>query len=236
MQLIKRYGLYIFSCLLFLDSFLVIMGLSMFRLYTIAIMMPLLIIYFYQNAKRSKKSVTYKKVYTSLWFALLSDILFLINNYSLEKPSEILVVLIFVSLLLANLNYAHIFLRIKAFKLKKCPEAFIVSLVTIPAAFILYKVLNVVPIGSYKYPILIGMGLMIIVIAITANVFGEKAKKSIAFENFIPGIFSLSLSLCLMLIFKFLISDVDFIPSVITLTYGFGHLLIVQGFVKYLKA
>jgi hypothetical protein len=236
MQLIKKYGLYIFSCLLFFDSFLVILNLSKFRLYTIAILIPLLIIYFYKNAKRSKKSVTYKRVYISLAFAFLSDALFLINNYALEKPSEIIVILIFTTLLLANINYALIFLRIKSFNLKKCPEAFIVSLVTIPASIILYKVLNVVTLGSYKYPILIGIVVMVMVLAITANVFGEKAKKSIAFENFIPGMFSLALSLCLMLVFKFLIPDVDFLPSVITLTYGFGHLLIVQGFVKYLKA
>ncbi len=236
MQLIKRYGLYIFSCLLFLDSFLVTMGLPSFRVYTIGILMPLLIIYFYKNAKRSKKSVTYKKVYISLAFAFLSDILFLINNYALVEPSETFVMLGFILLLIANINYALIFLRIKSFNLKKCPEAFIVSLVTIPAAFILFKVLNIMPIGAYKYPIIIGMVIMIVVIAITANVFGDKAKKSIAFENYIPGMFSLALSLTLMLVYKFLIPDVDFLPAVITLTYGFGHLLIVQGFVKYLKA
>lgn len=236
MQLIKKYGLYIFSCLLFLDTFLVIMDFTNFRLYTLSIQIPLLIIYFYKNAKRSKKSVTYKKVYTSLVFAFLSDILFLINNYALAKPSETFVMLGFILLLIANINYALIFLRLKAFSLKKCPEAFIVSLITIPIAFILYKVLNVVPLGAYKYPIIIGIVIMIVVIAITANVFGDKAKKSIAFENYIPGMFSLALSLGLMLVYKFLIQDVEFLPAVITLTYGFGHLLIIQGFVKYLKA
>lgn len=236
MQLIKKYGLYIISCLLFLDTFLVIIGFADFRLYTLSILLPLMIIFFYKNAKRSKKSTTYKRVYISLFLAFASDLLFLVNNYALAKPEEIIVVIIFIFLLISNINYSLIFLRIKAFNLKKCPEAFIVSLITIPVAFIFYKVLNVVPLGTYKYPIISGIIIMIIVIAITTNVFGDKAKKSIAFEHFIPGMFSLSLSLGLMLVYKFLIQDVDFLPAVITLTYGFGHLLIVQGFVKYLKA
>ena len=121
-------------------------------------------------------------------------------------------------------------------RLKKCPEAFIVSLLTIPSAFIIFKFLNVVPIGGYKYPIILSMIVMILVIAFAANIFQDKAKKSIAYENFIPGSISLAISLAIMLVYQFLLMDVDFLPGVVTLTYGFGHMLMIRGFTRYLKA
>ena len=76
---------------------------------------------------------------------------------------------------------------------------------------------------------------MILVIAFAANIFQDKAKKSIAYENFIPGSISLAISLAIMLVYQFLLKDVDFLPGVVTLTYGFGHMLMIRGFTRYLK-
>ena len=236
MRLIKKYGLYIVSCLLFLDSFFVIYGLGKFRVYTISILMPLIIIYYYKNSKRSKKSITFTNVLIALILVFASDIIYLINNFVLKNTLEWLFVLRICLLLVANLVFGYIFNHIKKLKISKCPEAFISILITIPLALVLFKFLKVVDLGNYKYPILIAMLIMVFVIALATNVFGDKAKKSIAYESYIPGTFSLALSLGLIAVYKFLIPDVDFLPAVITLTQGFGYLLLVSGFVKYLKA
>jgi len=197
--------------------------------------MPLIIIYYYKNSKRSKKSITFTNVLVALILVFASDIIYLINNFVLKNTLEWLFVLRICLLLVANLVFGYIFNHIKKLKISKCPEAFIISLVTIPLALVLFKFLNVVELGNYKYSILIAMLIMVIVIALATNIFGDKAKKSIAYENYIPGSVSLALSLGLIAVYKFLIPDVDFLPAVITLTQGFGYLLLVSGFVKYLK-
>ena len=235
MRLIKKFGLYIFAVLLFLDCFLDVYNLNSFRIYTTSILIPILTLYYYTNNKRCKKRTTYLSVYVILLFAYLSDLFTLINKDVFEKPSDFIVKLILLLLIISAALYGILFGRMQKLRLKKCPEAFIVSLLTIPSAFIIYKFLNVVPIGGYKYPIILSMIVMILVIAFAANIFQDKAKKSIAYENFIPGSISLAISLAIMLVYQFLLKDVDFLPGVVTLTYGFGHMLMIRGFTRYLK-
>ena len=235
MKLIKAQGLYIFSFFLFFDAFIASYGFSKYRVYTLAVLIPILILYFYTNSKRGKNKTSFKLVITSLVLAYFSDLFYLYNNFSLEKPSEFIFGLSQTALLISYLVYGLIYNRMYAFKFKKAPEAFLISIVTVISSVLIYKVLNVVPLGIFKYGIVLGMILMIVVNALAANVLQDKVKKSMALEHFVPGTISLSLSLAITLVYKFLIPDVDFLPAIINLTFGFGQLLIVRGFVKYLK-
>ena len=72
--------------------------------------------------------------------------------------------------------------------------------------------------------------------AYAANVYKDKVRKNMAYQFFIPGIIILILSLGILVAHKFLIPDATFLPGVIVLTYGFGQMLIMRGFTKYLKA
>lgn len=75
---------------------------------------------------------------------------------------------------------------------------------------------------------------MTLVLAHAVNVYKDKIRKNMAIKFFIPGTLTLVISFAVMA-YRFMLEDADFLPGVIVLTYGFGQMLVVRGFTKYLK-
>ena len=80
------------------------------------------------------------------------------------------------------------------------------------------------------------MIIMCVVMAFATNLIKDKVRNNMAVQFFVPGIIILSLSLGILIASRFLLKEADFLPAVIMLTYGYGQMLVIRGFTKYLKA
>ena len=77
---------------------------------------------------------------------------------------------------------------------------------------------------------------MVLVMTCATNLIKDKVRNNMAVKFFVPGMIILILSLGILLASRFLLKEADFLPAVIMLTYGYGQMLIMRGFTKYLKA
>lgn len=233
MKLIKKYGLIIFWIVLIFDCLLSIINKQPLRIYTKSILMPILALYFFVNTNKSKHQNSKSLVYISILFAWLADLFLLQNDLN---SSDMFLTIGICLLLAAFIIYGIMFRKMQSIDIKDCQEAFLSSVAVIILSVIFYSVLKRVPLGSYKYLFFVGVGIMTVVMAFAANIFKNKIRTNMATKYYIPGFITLIISMCIIMIHKFLIKEVDFMPAVIVLTYGFGQLLIIRGFTKYLKA
>lgn len=242
MKLIKKYGIAIYWILLFLDCILItIKPLEANRIYTKPLLVLALAAYFYVNTKRSKHWRSKILVYVGLTFNWVSDFLFLAYDFKgmFDYSNEMLQVFLFLGLcstFIALLIYTYSFSRIKSLNFKDCQEAFLATLAMFIVSIIFYKTIRKEELSFFKPIIIIGIIVLTITMAFAANVMNDKVRKNLGTKYFIPGAISLVLSTGLIIAHIFYLKEAEFLPAVIELTYGFGLMLFVRGFTKYLKA
>ncbi len=233
MKLIKKYGLFIFWGILILDCIFCLVNAKSNRIYTKTLLLPTLAIYFYINTKRGKHSTSKTFIYASLLMAWLGDLLILKNDL---RTNDFFLAFGFTALITAFSIYGLMFKRMFPIKIKDCQEAFLgfVSIIVVCGVF--YSFLNSLDLLNFKLPIISGMIIMCVVMAFATNLIKDKVRNNMAVQFFVPGIIILSLSLGILIASRFLLKEADFLPAVIMLTYGYGQMLVIRGFTKYLKA
>lgn len=234
MKLIKEYGLLIFWGVLIADCLFSIFHLGDYRVYSKPLLLPILALYLFINTKRSKHRRSKTWIYSSLVIAWIADIVLLINDIK-PKNNDILLFSGMALLLVSCVIYARMFRKMLKINLKDCQEAFLSSALMLILCAVFYKFLKIMQIGNFRYPVILGMLIMTLVLAYSVNVYKDKIRKNMAIKFFIPGIVTLIISFAVILAYRFMLEDADFLPGVIVLTYGFGQMLIVRGFTKYLK-
>jgi len=233
MKLIKKYGLVIFWVILILDCALCVINNREYRIYTKLLLVPILALYFFINTKRGKYTTSKTYIYSTLFIAWIGDILLL--QYE-GKGKDLHLLLGIISHLAAFSIYGIMFKRMFILKIKDCQEAFLGFSATTIVFAIFYKFLSATSLEIFKYPILIGMFTMVLVMTCATNLIKDKVRNNMAVKFFVPGMIILILSLGILLASRFLLKEADFLPAVIMLTYGYGQMLIMRGFTKYLKA
>ena len=244
MKLIKKYGLFIYWGILLLDCFLCIMNsenrMLEYRIYTKPLLIPLIAFYFFVNTKRSKHPTSKFIIYTALLVSWIADFVLLkndlINHTGAKHTGDILLFTGSVLLLIALSLYAAMYYKMNKIIIKDCQEAFLTTLAMLIVSALFYKFLRVTNLGYFRYFIIIGIIISTISMAFAANVYKDKIRKNMAYKFFIPGTIILILSMGISISARFLLQDADFLPAVIVLTYGFGQMLVMRGFTKYLKA
>lgn len=234
MKLIKEYGLLIFWGVLIPDCLFSIFHLGEYRIYTKPALLPILALYLYINTKRSKHRRSKTWIYSSLAIAWVADIILLANDLK-PKNNDTLLFVGMGLLLLAYIIYARMYRKMLKINIKDCQEAFLSSALMLILCAVFYKFLKIMQIGNFKYPVILGMLIMTLVLAHAVNVYKDKIRKNMAIKFFIPGTLTLVISFAVTLAYRFMLEDADFLPGVIVLTYGFGQMLVVRGFTKYLK-
>jgi hypothetical protein len=141
-----------------------------------------------------------------------------------------------VSYLASFLLYTLIFRKMNALNIKDCQEAFISTLAMGIGAAFFYKFIKAVPLDNFKYLILIQILVLTVFVGYAANIARNKTRKNISTKLVLPGAITITLSMTIIVSHRFLLTTGTFLPGVIILTYGFGQMLIFQGFTKYLKA
>lgn len=245
MKLIKKYGLFIFWGVLILDcllSFLNSIGQALeYRIYTKPLLLPILAAYFFVNISRSRHKRSKTFVYLALFIAWLGDLLLLkndfLNKFTPKYQGDIYLIIGICLLLTAFCLYGFMFRKMNKINIKDCQEAFLSTLAMIVICTLFFKILNKFPLGHFKYLILVGMVVMTIVMGLAANVYNDKIRKNMAYQYFIPGTMIICISMGILIAYRFFLQDgIEFLPAVIVLTYGFGQMLVIRGFTKYLKA
>jgi YhhN family len=233
MKLIKKYGLVIYWILLICDCALCIINLKTTRIYTKPLLIPLLALYFFVNTRRGKHSTSKMLIYSSLFAAWIGDLLLL--WFELIHKDHFLL-MGFTSLILAISVYGLLFKRMYPIKIKDCQEAFLTAVATSVVFIVFYKFLSPTQLSYFRFPILIGMVAIVVSMAFAANLIQDKVRNNIAMQFFLPGLIIFTISVGILMASRFLLTDAEFLPAVIVLTYGYGQMLIMRGFTKYLKA
>jgi YhhN family len=231
MKLIKQYGLFIFWAILILDCLICVFASHNIRVYTKPLLLPALAAYFFVNTKRSKHIRSKTLVYSSLAIAWVGDWLLLENDIQ-NNTNDSYLMFGMIALIVALSIYGWMFKKMSSFNIKDCQEAFLSAVAVTVVSILFYKFLKVMPLGKLKYVIIAGMITMTAVMSLAANVHQDKVRKNMAYQFFVPGIIILGI----VVAHKFLLADATFLPAVIVLTYGFGQMLMIRGFTKYLKA
>jgi uncharacterized membrane protein YhhN len=206
------------------------------RLYTKPLLLIMLGLYFYINTNRSRHSRTKSLVYTGLVFSWIGDLLLLKNDFIHQTNIDNYLMLGIVSYLICLVTYTIIFKKMNALNIRDCQEAFLAFLITSIGFIIYYRVLKMMPLHNFKYIIITAMFVMVLFAAFASNVYRNKLRKNIASKFLMPGALTFVIAISIIISHRFLLEDATFLPGVIVLTYGFGQMLIVRGFIKYLKA
>jgi uncharacterized membrane protein YhhN len=206
------------------------------RLYTKPLLLIMLGLYFYINTNRSRHSRTKSLVYGGLIFSWIGDLLLLKNDFIHQTNIDNYLMLGIVSYLICLVTYTIIFKKMNALNIRDCQEAFLAFLITSIGFIIYYRVLKMMPLHNFKYIIITAMFVMVLFAAFASNVYRNKLRKNIASKFLMPGALTFVIAISIIISHRFLLEDATFLPGVIVLTYGFGQMLIVRGFIKYLKA
>lgn len=240
MKLLKQYGLVIFWALLFIDIGLMNMGgYRSIRIYTKPLLMLSLIAYFYVNTYKSKHWRSKSLAYGGLISSLVADIFFLLNDFG-DKTGCLLNGDIYLfsgilCLLVGFSCYTLLFKKMSALNIRDCQEAFLGFLAMLLVGGIFFRIVMKEEVGTFKYLISAGLILTTLMIVFATNVHHNKVRRNLALKFFIPGSIILVLTMGIIVGYKFLLKEADFLPEVIALTYAFGQMLIIRGFIKFLK-
>jgi len=241
MKLLKKYGIFIYWGLLFIDVFLInFTSYRMYRVYTKPLLMITLGVIFYINTQKSKHWRSKTLVYVGMFFSWLSDLVFLFNDINDTKPGSLnddIYLFISLSLLLiAFVFYTFLFRKMSIFNIKDCQEGFLAFLAMVIVGSIFYNVISKEELTFFKPLIIIGLLISTLLIVFASNVHHNKIRRNTAVQFLIPGSITLIIAMGIIVAHRFLLKEASFLPAVIELTYGFGQMLIVRGFSKFLKA
>lgn len=243
MKLLKKYGLLVFWIFVFVDVCLInISSLKAYRFYTKPILMLILLTFFYVSTRKSRHWRSKVLVFTGLITAWLADIMFLqITSNSFSDKTSVLTddsyLFAGISLLLIGFTcYSLMFKKMSVLNIKDCQEGFLAFLAMLITGGVFYKVLPEDELIFFKPLIILGLIMMTIMMVLAANVHHNKVRRNIALQFLIPGTITLIIAMGIIVSHRFLLEKAEFLPSVIELTYCFGQMLIVRGFIKFLKA
>lgn len=229
MKFFKSYGLFIFWAILLLDCLTINYGITEYHGYLKLLLMPTLALYFFTNTRRTKH-------YSKKFFVYLSLIAAFVGDYFMLKSGNNYFIVGMVCFVIAYGLYGFLFSKMQRLAFNDATEALFTVLIMVVLCFGLFKVLQKGELGGLKTYILIYMGLLVIVTALAVNIVKNKKLYTITVTKIIPGILIICASDAILAVHKFYLDDIEFLPVVVMLTYGFGQALIIEAFSKYLKS
>jgi uncharacterized membrane protein YhhN len=229
MKFLKKYGLVLFWAILFLDCLMLNYGFTEYHTTLKLLLMPTLAIYFYAQTRRTKHYSKKTLVYISLLAAFIGD-------YLLLKNGDVFFIMGMICFLVAYGIYGFLFNQMQPINFKDGIEALFTFLGMLVVSVGLLKVLKLGDLGQLKNYIIVYMLVLSVVTCLAVNVVKNKRLKNIAITKIIPGILIICVSDAILSVHKFYLVDIDFLPVVVMLSYGFGQSLIIEAMCKYLKS
>jgi len=228
MQLIKKRGILIFWLLLVIDCVYILTNDQKFRWATKPLLIPILLLYIFQNARKNYHR-TYKiYIFFALICAWAGDILLL------KEDSHTFFLVGMLCFLVMHVFYTLTFLRVKPIKIAKSQEALIASIALI---YIAFKVFDFISddLGTLKFAVLGYMVVVVLMGIAAANTLTSSARRSLALNHFVPGAGLFILSDIILAVDRFHFHE-PFLQVAVMISYGYAQSLLVEGFTKMLKA
>lgn len=232
MQLLKKNGIILFWALLFIDCYFIFVNKLHLHTYTKVLLMPVLMFYIFLNAKRKKFQRSKTIVFVAFLSAWVGDILLL-------KAGDSFFISGMIFFLITHLAYIVFFYRANPITETKTYDNLIIA--TIIVAGLVFAFHSTIKYSlqaykTFKYPVYIYMVVIGTMAILAGNLYGNRSKKSLAINFFIPGAFLFMVSDAALAFFKFRYTDVEFLAVIVMLTYGYAQCLFAQGFTKYFRS
>ncbi len=227
MNLIKKYGLFIYWLVLLLDCLLIFTQDFSYRWYTKLLLVPILVVYVILHERKHHHFALRITYFSAMAAAWLSDALLLVDTNSYFSAS------VWASAAM-HFCYMFFFLRLKPLNLKVPEQTVTALLIFIVINFFLIKFvqndvkMSVLPL--WLYTVLAGLA-----IAFCANVLNSSVRKRLALNNFLPAMVLFFFSDAFMLVNKFKFQE-NFLDIVAMLSYGYAQYTMAIGSRKVLKS
>jgi len=229
MQLLKKHGIIVFWLLLFADCYLIYAEKDEYHAYLKVLLIPVLGVYIFKNAKTNHYFTSKIIVFGALLFSWIGDLLFL-------KTGQTFLLWGLLAYAVAYLFYTFFFFRLHKFNINKSSESIVAAIVMIGISVqLLSFIKNKGGMPPYfKVPVIVGLILLSIMTIAATNIFGSRTRRTLSINFFIPGAFLFVISQAILAINEFVYNE-HFLQVAVIMSYGYAQCLIAQGITKYMK-
>ncbi|MDE3235552.1 MAG: lysoplasmalogenase [Bacteroidota bacterium] len=227
MQLLKKKGILVFWLILLLDCYFTFQGQTAYRNFTKVLLVPVIILYIFLNARKN----VYRNTKTLVFFALVAA---WVGDILLLNSGTIFFLLGMLAFATMHILFIITFYRFQKIRLSKGQEAFIAAVIMGIVAFQVFR--HIKPeLGALEVPVIIYMAIISITMIVASNLLSSNARKFTARTYFVPGAALFVVSDTILALQMFLLKDVEFLSVIVMLSYGYALSLFGEGFAKTLK-
>ena len=220
---------FLFWMALFIDCFLIFIGKIEYRVYTKPLLIPLLLIAVYMEARNTKHTTSQILFNVAFFFCFLGDFTLLNDEDSGRFTLGLL------SFLVAHLFLIFFFYRLKPFTKKHA--LFVVIISVIMLAYILglfHFIWDSVSVQSFEIPVVIYSIVLGVMVIMAINTIKNRSLKRIAKFYFIPGAVFFLISDTILALSKFY-HNYNYSAVPVMLTYGLAIFLLTCGAIRFLE-
>jgi uncharacterized membrane protein YhhN len=219
MNVLRKYGALLFALLLLAHCLFIYLGMNDLRVLSKLLLVPFLILYLSAISPAKPRPL----VVCALLFSFAGDVL-------LTRSGEIFFLLGMLGFIGTHVCNSCMFLK---YQDSEGGDSKIVSTATIMATVLSLMVYRRTQpyLGSFKWPVLIYMGIIGIMAILAVRMINNPAVKQITIRCFIPGVALFVLSDALLAVNKFSWQEPQ-VDIAVMLTYGAAQYCLVRGFAK----
>lgn len=219
---------FLFWMALFIDCFLIFVNKTEYRVYTKPLLIPLLLVAIYVEARNTKHTTSQILINVAFFFCFLGDFT-LLNEDSGRFTLGLL------SFLVAHLFLIFFFYRLKPFTKKHVLFVVIISLVVLAYILgLLYFIWNRVSLQSFEIPVVIYAVVLGVMVIMAINTIKNRSIKRIAKFYFIPGAVFFLISDTILALSKFY-HNYNYSSVPVMITYGLAIFLLTCGVMRFLE-
>lgn len=220
---------FLFWMALLIDCFLIFTQKTEYRVYTKTLLIPLLMIAIYIEARNTKHSTSQILINVAFFFCFLGD--FTLLN---DEDSGRFTLGLF-SFLVAHLVLIFFFYRLKPFTVKYATFIVITSLVVLSYILgLFYYIWDSVSLQNFEIPVVVYAVVLGLMVVTSINTIKNRSIKRIAKFYFIPGALFFLVSDTLLALSKFYY-NYNYSAVPIMLTYGLAIFLLTCGAIRFLE-
>ncbi len=222
MNLLKKYGIFIYLIVLITHCAFIYFDLEWLRFYSKIVLVPFLLLIYYLKYEGIKNKL-YILPFIALVGSFMGDLLLAFEGSQFFLWGML-------GFMVTHICNGYYFYSLHKLSIKQSKTAWVaLLLLSIICSIVVYSIKD--NLGAFLIPIIIYIALISIMAILASNLADSKLYKYAAVHYFIPGAILFVLSDGLLAINKFKLQD----PSLdifVMLTYGLAQLYLVMGYYK----
>jgi uncharacterized membrane protein YhhN len=220
---------FLFWMALLIDCFLIFTQKTEYRVYTKPLLIPLLLVAIYIEARDTKHTTSQILINIAFFFCFLGDFTLLNDEDSGRFTLGLL------SFLLAHLFFIFFFYRLKPFKTRHALFVVITAFIVLMyVTGLLYFIWDSVSIQNFEIPVVIYAVVLGVMVIMAINTIKNRGIKRIAKFYFIPGAVFFLISDTILALSKFY-RNYDYSSVPVMVTYGLAIFFLTCGAIRFLE-